>query len=112
MLREPNPLRGLTSTGNSEVVGKLVGKPGRRRVDAVLLEVDVSQVLVVRQLDHLGSGQEDERVELCPALREQALVEIGQRDDQRHAVLLDRAGEEGHVAGIVDPRRDDPPSAW
>jgi hypothetical protein len=54
----------------------------------------VAEVLVVHALDHVRVGQEDEcGLELGSALREQQLVEVGQRDDEPDVVDADELGE-------------------
>ena len=60
------------------------------------LEEQVRQLLVRGASDDLGRRQEDERaVELRAPLGEQQVVEVGERDDQRDAVLADERRSAG-----------------
>jgi hypothetical protein len=86
------------------VVGHAVRQPRRRRVDPALLKEQVRQVLVAEAFDDLRVGQEDERAELVARLRERYLVEIGQRDDDADAVLLDERTERRDIAAVCDLR--------
>ena len=93
----------------AEVVGEPVGQPRPRCRDAALVEEAVRAVLVLAEADRVGSGQEHERVELVATLGEEQVVEVGERHDQAHVVLLDERAQGLDVAGIVDARHDRAP---
>ncbi len=66
-------------------------------------------VLVLAERDRLRAGQQHERAELVAVRGEHAMVEVGERHDQRRVVLGDERCERLDVAGIVD-RRDERPA--
>ena len=71
----------------------------------MLLEEDVSEVLVAHPLADLGLGDERQGGrELLPRARQQDLVEIGERDDQPDVVLGYERGQRSDVARVVDAR--------
>ena len=84
----------------------MIGQPARRGRDAEALEGLVRDVLVAHLGDDLARREEDGRAELLAALREQELVEIGERDDEVDVVLDYEPGELGDVGGIVDARHE------
>ena len=69
------------------------------------LEEEVRLVLVAHRPADLGRRDEHERRrERVARLREEHLVEVGERDDQADVVLGDECRERGDVAGAVDAR--------
>ena len=69
------------------------------------LEEEVRLVLVAHRPADLRLGDEHERRrERVARLREQHLVEVGERDDQANVVLRDERGKRRDVAGAVDAR--------
>ena len=106
MWREPKPSRALMMQWELDVVGEPVGQPARRRRDAEALEGLVCHVLVAHLGDDLAGGKEDGRAELVAVLREDELVEIGERDDEVDVVLDDEAGELRHVLRVADARNE------
>ncbi len=105
----PEAAPGLHEDREWEVGGQLVLEPGCGRADPALLQEKVRHVLVVRPLGHLGVGQEHERAELASVLGQDRHVEVGEGDDQIDAVLGDGCGKSGHVARVVDTRREEVP---
>ena len=86
--------------------GSRSGSQLRRRRDAEALEGLVCHVLVAHLGDDLARGKEDGRAQLPAALREDELVEIGERDDEVDVVLDDEAGELRHVLRVADARNE------
>ena len=64
------------------------------------------EVLVAETLDGVRVRQQHERAQLVPRVREQALVEVGERDDQPDVVLVDDPAQRGDVVRLVDPRHE------
>ena len=112
MSREPKPKRDLTSTGNSSSAGSSPGSQLGGDGMPCSSKKRCVRYLSADRRDHLGVRQEHDRAELLAVLREQELVEVGQRDDQLHVVLADQLLQRGEVARVVDPRHDRGASAW
>ena len=91
------------------IVGDVLGKPRGRRGDAAFLEQQMRLVLVGEPLDDVRLRQEDECAELVARAGERRLVEVGERRDQAHVVLVDERAQRGDVGGVVDPRHEGVP---
>ncbi len=73
----------------------------------MLLEEEVRGVLVLRTLDHLAGGEEDDRsVELGAVLREQNVIEVGQGDNEADVVRAHELAQRRQVAGVDDAGDD------
>jgi len=66
----------------------------------------VRPVLVLAEPDRRRRRQQHERPEAVARLREQQVVEVGERDDQPDAVLADEVLQGGQIPRIVDARDD------
>ena len=86
--------------------GDVVREPCRRRRDPELLEEDVRKILVLRALDHVCVGQQQDGSELIAAACKDGVIEIGERDDEVDPVLAHELGERRDVGRIVDPRHE------
>ena len=65
------------------------------------------EVLVAEPLDRVSVRQQDERAELVARACEQRLVQIGERNEEIDAVLVDDAPQRPYVLRIVDARHED-----
>ena len=91
----------------SDVRGHVRGQPGRRRRRSRAPRTASARGTCPPSRAHdLERRQEHKRAELVAVLGEHDVVEVGERDDQRHVVLLDELrAARATYAGVVDPRR-------
>ena len=67
------------------------------------------EVLVAESLDRFPFGQEEESAQFLATARQRRLVEVRERHDQLHVVLVDDSPKGGDIIGIVDPRHEHVP---
>ena len=92
----------LHEQGIARVLRDVAGEPRPRALDAVVFEEHVRDVLVGhRRADLVRRRKQQGRLEDFSSLREDALVDIRDGNDELDVMLGDERGERGEVAGIV-----------
>ncbi len=91
MLREPKPRRAFTSTGNRTSAGTSAGSHVGGEPIPRSTKKRCASYLSAQRVDDLWRRQQHERAELVARTARHAVVEVGERNDQRDVVHGDEA---------------------
>ena len=107
MWREPKPRRAFTSTGNGRSSGSSSGSQlGGEGIPLRLEERGARGTCRAVMRTTSSAGSSTDGAERVAALREQLVVEVGERDDQADVVGEHEVAERIEVAGVVDARHE------